>query len=126
MPSSILIADDSATIRQLIRRYLELHSDWYVCGEAADVETAVESVRRLKPDAVVLDFSMPRMNGLDAAQEIANISPNTRVVLFTAHDSRILRVRATAVGIKAVIAKDEKASLDALQRALQGDEPRAA
>jgi DNA-binding NarL/FixJ family response regulator len=126
MPLSILIADDSAAIRQLIRRYLELHSDWYVCGEAADGVTAIESVRQLKPDAVVLDFSMPRMNGLDAAQEIASIAPNTRVVLFTSHDSRILRICAAAVGIKAVIAKDGRASLDALQHALQGDDPLAA
>jgi len=122
MPLSVLIADDSATIRQVVRSYLRQNSEWYICGEADDGETAVEFVRKLKPDAVVLDFSMPTMNGLDAAQQIANISPNTRIVLFTAHDSGTLRLHAAGVGIKAVVAKDGKASLDSLQHALRGDE----
>ena len=122
----ILIADDNATIRQVVRSYFEQNSDWHISGEADDGETAVELVRKLKPDGVILDFSMPKMNGLDVAQQIAKISPNTKVVLFTAHDSGILRMHAAAAGIKAVVAKDGKASLDALQHALRGDEPHAA
>lgn len=95
-----MIADDSPSIRQVVRSHFEQNSDWYVCGEADDGDTAVELVRQLKPNGVVLDFSMPRMNGLDAAQQIAKISPNTRVVLFTAHDSRILRVHAAEQALK--------------------------
>jgi DNA-binding NarL/FixJ family response regulator len=112
MPSNILIADDSATIRKVIRRYFEQNSDWHVCGETDDGETAVELVRRLKPDAVVLEFFMPTLNGLDAAHRIASISPNTRIVLFTAHDSGMLRVLTAAAGIKAVVARDGQASLE--------------
>src|SRR5215469_10716480 len=126
MPLSVLIADDSATIRHVVRSYLQRSPDWHICGEADDGETAVELVRSLKPDAVVLDLSMPVMNGLDAAQQMANMSPKTRIVLFTSHDSGILRVHAAEAGIKAVVAKDGMASLDALQRALRRDEPRAA
>ena len=123
-PLNILIVDDSAAIRQRVRSHFEQNSDWCVCGEAEDGYTAVELVRQLKPDGVVLDFFMPKMNGLDAAQQIAKISPSTRVVLFTAHDSRMLDIHAAEAGIKAVIAKDGKASLDALQQALRGGEPR--
>lgn len=126
MPRRVLIADDSATIRRVVRSHLQQNSDWQVCGEAEDGAIAVDLVRKLKPDAVVLDFSMPTLNGLDAAQRIAVMSPNTRVVLFTAHDSGILRVQAAAAGIKAVVPKDGKASLDSLQNALRGDEPLAA
>lgn len=126
MPFNILIADDSPSIRRVVRSYLEQNSDWNVCGEAENGYTAVELVRQLKPEGVVLDFSMPGMNGLDAAQQIAEISPNTRVVLFTAHDGGILRVHAAKAGIKAVVGKDGKASLGAVQRALRGgDSPPA-
>ena len=123
---NVLIADDSPSIRQVVRSHLEQNPDWYVCGEAENGYTVVELVRQLKPDGVVLDFSMPGMNGLEAAQQIAAISPNTRVVLFTAHDGGILRAHAATAGIKAVVGKDGKASLDAVQRALRGDDSRPA
>ena len=126
MALSVLIVDDSATIRQVVRSCLEQNSECFLCSEADDGETAIEFVRKHKPHAVVLDFSMPKMHGLDVAQNIANVSPTTRVVLFTAHDSKMLRIHAAAAGVKAVIAKDGKASLDALQQALRGGEPRAA
>ncbi len=86
MPFNVLVADDSPSMRRVVRSHLEQNSDWYVCGEAENGYTAVELVRQLKPDGVVLDFSMPGMNGLDAAQQIAEISPNTRIVFV--HRSR--------------------------------------
>ena len=126
MPRTILIADDSAAIRRIVRSHLEKSPDFEICGEAADGEKAVELVQKLNPDAVVLDFSMPTMNGLDAAQQMAELSPNTRVVLFTALATVLVRSRALRAGVKSVVAKDGKASLEALQRALAGDEPVAA
>ena len=126
MPLRILIADDSASIRRVVRSYLENNSNWEICGEAEDGRATVERVRELMPDAVVLDFSMPIVNGLDAAQQMTAISPNIRIVMFTAHDSSMLRLWARNAGIRAVVAKDGKASLQALQRALTADEPLAA
>jgi DNA-binding NarL/FixJ family response regulator len=126
MPRRILIADDSALIRRIVRSYLEKSRDVEICGEASDGEQAVELVLKLNPEAVVLDFSMPTMNGLEAAQLMAELSPNTRVVLFTAHDTVLVRSRAVRAGVKAVVAKDGKASLEALKLALAGDEPVAA
>jgi len=126
MPRRILIADDSAAIRRIVRSHLEKSPDLEICGEAADGEQAIALVHELNPDAVVLDFSMPAMNGLDAAQQIAELYPDTRVVLFTAHDTVLVRNRAVRAGVRAVVVKDGKASLEALQRALAGDEPAAA
>ena len=126
MPVRVLIVDDSAPIRRLVRSLLQNNPEWEICGEAEDGARAVELVRELKPDAVVLDFSMPKMNGLDAAQHITVISPKTRMVLFTVHDSSILRSHARTVGINAVVAKGAKTSLEDLQHALREDGPPAA
>lgn len=125
MPVRVLIVDDSAPIRRLVRSYLQ-NPELEICGEADDGTTAVEQVRKLKPDAVVLDLSMPTMNGLDAAERIRAISPRTKIVLYTAHDSSMLRSYANTVGINAVVAKDGKTSLEDLQHALRGDGPLAA
>lgn len=71
----ILIVDDSPIIRRLLRFFIEHNTDWQVCGEAENGQIAVEKVAELKPHAVILDLSMPVMNGLDAAREITRIAP---------------------------------------------------
>ena len=68
---------------------------------------AVEKVRELKPHAVILDLSMPVMNGLEAAREITRIAPKVQMVMFTMHTSEQLRKDAQAVGVKDVISKSE-------------------
>jgi DNA-binding NarL/FixJ family response regulator len=103
----ILIADDSASIRQVLRFFIEHNTDWQVCGEAENGQIAVEKVTELKPHAVILDLSMPVMNGLEAAREIARIAPNVQMVLFTMHSSDQLRKEAQAAGIKDVISKSD-------------------
>jgi DNA-binding NarL/FixJ family response regulator len=103
----ILIADDSASIRQVLRFFIEHNTDWQVCGEAENGQIAVEKVAELKPHAVILDLSMPVMNGLEAAREIARIAPNVQMVLFTMHSSEQLRKEAQAAGIKDVISKSD-------------------
>jgi DNA-binding NarL/FixJ family response regulator len=80
----ILIVDDHEIVRRGVRRLLEEH--WEICGEAENGKIAVEKVRQLKPDAVVLDVSMPIMSGYQAAQEIRRISPSTKIVFLTMHD----------------------------------------
>src|SRR5690242_15524928 len=83
LPFRILIVDDNTVVRQQMRSVLESHSDWQVCGEAADGTEAVRKNRELHPDLVILDFSMPNMNGLRAAQEIARHTPNVPMLLFS-------------------------------------------
>lgn len=105
MSLRILIVDDSASIRKLLRSFIEHNTDWQVCGEAENGQVAVEKVSELKPQAVILDLSMPVMNGLDAAREIARIDSKVQMVMFTMHVSDDLRRDAEAVGIKDVISK---------------------
>ena len=83
MATRILIADDSPIVRQCLGRLLCGHTDWEVCGEATDGEDAVCKTRELNPDLVVLDFLMPRKNGIDAAREIGKLSPKTPILLCT-------------------------------------------
>jgi DNA-binding NarL/FixJ family response regulator len=105
--AEILIVDDSAVLRKSIRSCIEQNADWHVCGEAENGQVAVEKVRGLHPDLVILDFAMPVMNGLDAAREITTIAPSTPLVLFTMHASIQILREAKAAGITHVLSKSE-------------------
>src|SRR5258708_31314960 len=98
MPLRIQIADDSPAIRRLLRFFIEHNTDWQVCGEADNGQIAVEKVAKLKPHAVILDLSMPVMNGLEAAREITRIAPNVQMVMFTMHTTDQLLKDAQAAG----------------------------
>src|SRR5215469_13863101 len=93
---------------------IESTTDWELCGEAPDGGAAVFLARRFQPDLMVLDLSMPVMNGLEAARKIAVISPKTRVVLFTAHACDQLSRDADGVGIRAVVAKNGNGTVERL------------
>ena len=90
-----------------------------MCGEAENGVAAIDLVQSLQPDLLVLDLSMPVMNGLDAARRIALISPTTGMVLFTAHASKQLEIEAKKAGVQAVLAKDGNISLEQLTATLQ-------
>jgi DNA-binding NarL/FixJ family response regulator len=102
----ILIADDSTHVRNALRTCLELNPDWEVCGEAQDGKAAIEAVRRTEPDLVLLDYSMPLMNGLEAAREIKKVAPRSSTFLFTMFASDPLRKMAADAGVETVISKD--------------------
>jgi len=104
---SILIVDDSAVIRHSLRSCLEQYPDWRVCGEAEDGRAAVEKVKELHPDGVILDLQMPVMDGLAAARQITVIAPKTAMVMFTMHSDGQLLKAARAVGIQDVVSKSE-------------------
>ncbi len=107
MSTTVLIVDDSADIRRSLRSWFEQRGDWRVCGEAENGAIAVERVKSLSPDVVILDLSMPVMNGLEAARKIGSIAPKTAMVLFTMHSSDRLVKDAQEVGIRDVISKLE-------------------
>lgn len=119
MPTTIAIVDDHPTIRKVIRSFIESNTDWEVCGEAGDGETAIRVAVRLNPDLIVLDLSMPVMNGLDAARAIASVCPNSQMVLFTGHSNNQLMLEAERAGIRAVLSKDGSNSLDQLLSVLR-------
>lgn len=108
MPHTILIVDDSPVIRGLVRAFIEQSSDWIVCAEAGNGEIAIQKVREFNPDAVLLDFQMPVMNGIDAARQISVIAPHTAMVMFTMHFSEQLRTMAHTAGIKEIFSKSER------------------
>jgi len=85
MATRILIADDDASIRGLLRRILEEHPGWQVCGEAANGRDAILKTEQLTPDVVIMDLAMPQMNGLQAGQEIFK-STHLPMLLLTVQD----------------------------------------
>lgn len=86
MPARILIVDDNAVARKTIRSFLNWHS-FRVCGEAADGKEAVQKVRELKPEIVLLDINLPGMNGIKTADKILRVSRRTKIIFLTVHDS---------------------------------------
>src|SRR5690242_9835727 len=111
--TTVLIVDDNPAIRRAVRYRIEADTNWQ-CREAENGRVAVELVKTMHPDCVVLDWQMPVMSGLEAAQEISRISPETKMVLFTLHNFVRLNERAQQFGISAVLSKDDGASLDRL------------
>jgi two-component system chemotaxis response regulator CheY len=105
MPKQILIVDDSPMVRRMVRCSIESKTDWQICGEAENGQIAVRMVEELSPDLVVLDLSMPVMNGLEAAREIAMMAPNTALLMYTMQESKELSKIAEAAGINEVISK---------------------
>jgi DNA-binding NarL/FixJ family response regulator len=104
---NILIVDDSASIRRLVRSYIEQNSEWKICGEAENGQVAIEKVKALKPDVVILDWLMPVMSGLEAARQITRLAPKAAVLMLTLHRSNQLVQEAEAVGIQHVFSKSE-------------------
>jgi DNA-binding NarL/FixJ family response regulator len=105
MSLRILVVDDSEAIRQAVRTCIESNTDWQVCAEAENGAVALERVRELNPDIVILDLSMPGMNGLDLAREIAATALQTRMIMFTSYDCEQLIKEAQEVGISKVVTK---------------------
>jgi DNA-binding NarL/FixJ family response regulator len=101
----ILIADDHDQLRETLRAALEAHSGWHVCAEAANGLEAVQKAAEFKPDAIILDLSMPVMGGLQAAREILAVSPAMPILLFTNHAASAVAHDAQKVGIRQVISK---------------------
>lgn len=101
----ILLADDHDAARRGLRDLLQ--PQWEVCGEASDGQEAIEQARAVRPDVVLLDLKMPRVNGLDAAREILRERPGTPILLLTVQPSDELTAEAKNAGIEAVIAKSD-------------------
>ena len=107
MAVRILIADDDAAIRRLLRRLLESHTEWQVCGDASDGNEAIEKAAELNPDIVVLDLAMPHRNGLQAAREIGRVLPDRPMLLLTVQQvSSELTREAVHAGFKGAVSKN--------------------
>ena len=113
----ILIADDHEMLRRGIRNALEDRQDWQICGEAVDGQEAVNKVNTLRPDLVILDINMPVLNGLAAVRQILRNRPQTKIVIFTVHDSEQTIKEIHAAGAHAYVSKNDAS--DALLRVVE-------
>jgi CheY-like chemotaxis protein len=119
-PFRILIADDHEALRRGLRSAM-LGAGWQVVGEAADGLETVEKVKELVPDLVLLDLSMPVMNGHDAAREILRAMPGVKIVVFTMHESQQVRDALRKIGVHGLAVKSAPLSLllDTIQNVLE-------
>ena len=108
MHKRILLVDDNALIRGLVRLCIESRHGFEVCGEAADGVEGIEKGRELKPDLIVLDYSMPRINGLQAAAIFHEIVPNTPIILFTFYKDAVPSDLAHAAGVASILSKTDQ------------------
>lgn len=101
----ILIVDDNPQIRKIVRSALEADGSCKVCGEAVNGQDAIEKAARLHPDLVVLDLTMPILNGLDAARVLSKTMPNVLLIMLTNHANKLVEPEARSAGIKALLSK---------------------
>jgi CheY-like chemotaxis protein len=106
MTKHILIADDSSFLREHLRLMIERHPGWEVC-EAVDGAEAVRKSQQLAPDAVVLDLTMPEMDGLAAGRRLRQLMPKLPMALFSIDTCSQLETAAQANGIAAVFSKTQ-------------------
>ena len=113
----ILLADDHELVRKGLRAVIEAQSGWQVCGEATTGREAVAKARELQPDIVVMDFTMPELNGMEATRQICAVLPRTQVLILTMHESEELVREVLAVGARGYVLKSDagRALVDALK-----------
>lgn len=120
---NVLLADDLSFMRMVQKEILEKRG-YQIVGEATDGIQAVEKYKELKPDVVVLDITMPNMNGLDAMKEIFTIDPDARIIICSALGQQKLIIEAIKAGVKDFIVKPFKPEriLSAINKALKSDD----
>ena len=107
MMPRILIVDDSLLIRNIVRDCFEAVPGWQVCGEAGNGKEGIEKAQEVHPSLIVLDLSMPVMNGLDAAKALHRLMPAVPVIMFTSFITHHLEKEALAAGVSRVMNKEE-------------------
>jgi len=106
MPIKVFLADDHAVVRDGLRALLEAHADITVVGDAADGRKAVDQVRKLRPDVVIMDIAMPGLNGIEATQQIRESCLLTQVVILSMHSSPEHVFRALQAGARGYLIKE--------------------
>jgi DNA-binding NarL/FixJ family response regulator len=103
----ILVADDQEGVRKRVIATLTSREDFEVCGEASTGKEAVRLAKDLKPDLIVLDITMPEMNGLDAARQIRASAPDALILILSVHKSKQLMEEARKAGVRGYVTKGE-------------------
>jgi len=110
MGKSVLIVDDSPRIREALCELFTAQAGLYVCGQAENGQEAIEKARQLRPDLIVMDISMPVMNGLDAARVLKQLMPAVPVIMFSAYADEFTQREVRLAGGAALISKSENFS----------------
>jgi len=110
MAKTILIVDDNAYVRQMICEAFKGESDFEICGEAENGKEAIDKALALHPDLIVLDLSMPVMNGLDAARELKDRMPSVPIILFTLYVDSFVKEEAVHAGVSDLVSKSKHVS----------------
>lgn len=103
----ILIADDHAVVRRGLRTLIEAQPGWEACGEASNGQEAVEKAIRLRPDLIIIDVSMPDLNGFEATRQILTAAPQSQVLVLTMHDAPEIIERMVASGARGYVLKSD-------------------
>jgi DNA-binding NarL/FixJ family response regulator len=121
-PITVLVVDDHPVTRDGLRSALDLTGELRVVGEAGSGEEAIEAVEQIQPDIVFMDVRMPGMSGIQAAREIRERHPGTKVILFTVDESRASIAEAIQAGVSGYLLKDVGTSelVNAARLAMQG------
>ena len=106
----ILLADDSAVVRNTLRQMFE-EAGWSVCGEASNGQEAIVKAQELRPNIIVLDLSMPQINGFTAGRILKETLPGTRLILFTAFGALLSTDALESAGFSASIPKSDAGKL---------------
>ena len=122
MTTTILIADDHDIIREGIKNILRNQPVYKLVGEAVNGEKALSQVRKLKPDILLLDISMPKIGGLDVITQIHHISPETKIIIISVHKASAYIRKALKAGVQGYLNKDNAAEdlLPALRKVVAG------
>jgi DNA-binding NarL/FixJ family response regulator len=106
---SVLVADDHEIVRRGIRALIQEQPGWQVAAEANDGRDAVAKADEFQPDVAILDITMPSLNGIDAAIQIAKLSPRTKVLILTIHESDQLSRKVIDAGVRGYVLKTDAA-----------------
>lgn len=122
MPVRILIADDHEVVRQGIRTILAARPDWEICGEALNGQQAVNLAGELRPDAIIMDITMPVMSGLEAARQLTKHKNSAPILIFTMHESSSLADSVQETGARGFVFKSRAVRdlIQALEILLKG------
>jgi len=111
MRKAVLVVDDNALIRQVLCRVFTSEAGFDVCGEAENGQDAIEKARALHPDLIVMDLSMPVMNGIDATRALKTLMPMVPVIVFSEYSDVFSEKEARSAGISAMDSKSEHVSV---------------